>query len=91
MALYKYNKLIVELNGAMRLDRHPEVNAGWIDLFKDLRYSRRDRSTGPHGEYQDSRPTRTSLTAEFWKKARLRSWSDGPGNTTSISFPRCRP
>ena len=54
MALYKYNELIVEINGAMRLDRHPEVNAGWIDLFKDLRYSRRDRSTGPHGEYQDS-------------------------------------
>jgi hypothetical protein len=54
MALYKYNELIVEINGAMRLDRHPEINAGWIDLFKDLRYSRRDRSTGPHGEYQDS-------------------------------------
>jgi hexosaminidase len=54
MALYKYNELIVEINGAMRLDRHPEINAGWSDLFKDLRYSRRDRSTGPHGEYQDS-------------------------------------
>ncbi len=54
MALYKYNKVIVEINGAMRLDRHPEVNAGWLDLFNDLRYSRRDRSTGPHGEYQDS-------------------------------------
>lgn len=54
LALYKYNKLVVEMNGAMRLDRHPEVNAGWIDLFKDLSYSRRDRSTGPKGEYQDS-------------------------------------
>jgi hexosaminidase len=54
MALYKYNQLIVEINGALRLDRHPEINAGWIDLFKDLSYSRRDRSAGPHGEYQDS-------------------------------------
>jgi hypothetical protein len=31
MALYKYNKLIVELNGAMRLDRRPEINAGWLN------------------------------------------------------------
>jgi len=54
MALYKYNNVIVEINGAMRFDHHPEINAGWADLFKDLSYSRRDRSTGPHGEYQDS-------------------------------------
>jgi hypothetical protein len=53
-ALYKFNYLFVELNGAVRLDRHPEINAGWIELFKDLAYSRRDRPTGPHQEYQDS-------------------------------------
>ena len=53
-ALYKYNYLFVEFNGGMRLDRHPEINAGWQELFKNLSYSRRDRSTGPHGEYQDS-------------------------------------
>ena len=54
MALYKYNKLIVELNAAMRLDRHPELNTGWAEMARDLIYSRRDRSTGPNGEYQDS-------------------------------------
>lgn len=54
MALYKYNRLILEVNAAMRLDRHPELNAGWIDFAKDLIYSRRDRPTGPHQEYQDS-------------------------------------
>ena len=54
MALYKYNRVIVELNGAMRLDRHPEVNAGWLELHRDLNATRRDRSPGPGGQFQDS-------------------------------------
>ena len=33
MALYKFNKVIIEFN-CMRLDKHPEVNAGWIDFVK---------------------------------------------------------
>jgi hypothetical protein len=40
MALYKYNKLIVEMNGAMRLDRHPEINAGGLDLTRDMQLRR---------------------------------------------------
>lgn len=54
MALYKYNCLFVEFNGGMSFDRHPEINAGWIDLFKDLKYTRRQRPAGPDGEFQDS-------------------------------------
>jgi hypothetical protein len=54
VALYKFNRVIVELNGAMRLDRHPEVNAGWLELHRDLNATRRDRSPGPGGYYQDS-------------------------------------
>ncbi|MBE7540160.1 MAG: family 20 glycosylhydrolase [Opitutaceae bacterium] len=54
MALYKFNYLFVEFNGAMRSDTHPEVNAGWLDLSRDLAFSRRDRPTGARGEYQDS-------------------------------------
>jgi len=54
MALYKYNRVIVEMNGAMRLDRHPEVNAGWWELHRDLNATRRDRSPGPGGQFQDS-------------------------------------
>lgn len=54
LALYKYNQLIIEVNAAMRLDRHPELNAGWIEFAKDLNYSRRDRPTGRRQEYQDS-------------------------------------
>jgi hypothetical protein len=54
MALYKFNKLILELNAGMRLDRHPELNAGWLEFARDLNYSRRSRTTGPHDEDQDS-------------------------------------
>ena len=54
MALYKYNRVIVELNAAMRFDRHPELNAGWWELHRDLNSTRRDRSPGPGGQFQDS-------------------------------------
>ena len=54
MALYKYNTVIVELNAAMRFDRHPELNAGWIEFGKDLNYTRRERSWGPGRQFQDS-------------------------------------
>lgn len=54
MALYKYNRLILEMNGCMRLYRHPEINIGSVELAKELMYSRRDRPAGPHQEFQDS-------------------------------------
>lgn len=54
MALYKYNTLILELNAAMRLDSHPELNAGWMELGRALNYSRRDRPLGPGRQFQDS-------------------------------------
>jgi hypothetical protein len=53
MALYKYNKVIIELN-CMRLDRHPEVNAGWIEFSKELKYSRSNSTLGLHGEEKNS-------------------------------------
>jgi dihydroorotase/N-acyl-D-amino-acid deacylase len=54
MALYKYNKLILEMDAAMRFDRHPELNAGWIEFAKNLKYTRRERSPGPGRQFQDS-------------------------------------
>lgn len=54
LALYKYNRVIIEMNAAMRLDRHPELNAGSRDLVRDLSYTRRERPAGPHGQFQDS-------------------------------------
>ena len=53
-ALHKFNKLVLEMNAGMRLDRHPELNAGWIEFARDLNYSRRERSRGARGEVQDS-------------------------------------
>lgn len=50
MALYKFNRVIVEMNACMRFDRHPELNAGWREFAKDLNYSRRERPAGP-GDY----------------------------------------
>lgn len=54
MAKYKYNKLILEVSPCMRFERHPEINAGWLDLVQDLKYSRRERPAGPKGQIQDS-------------------------------------
>lgn len=53
MSLYKYNKVIIELN-CMRLDRHPEVNAGWIEFSKSLQYSRSNSTEGVRGEEKNS-------------------------------------
>lgn len=54
VALYKFNRVILEMNAGMRLNRHPELNAGWIDFAKDLNATRRDRPDGPNGQNQDS-------------------------------------
>lgn len=54
MALHKYNKLILEMNAGMRLERHPELNEGWIELARNLNDTRRDRPLGPGAQYQNS-------------------------------------
>lgn len=53
MSLYKYNKVIIEVN-CMRLDRHPEVNAGWIEFAKYMQYSRSNSTAGLRGEEKNS-------------------------------------
>ncbi len=37
LALYKYNTLIVEMNASMRLERHPELNGGWVRFARETR------------------------------------------------------
>src|ERR1051326_4843828 len=46
VAAQKYNTLIMELNAGMRLDSHPELNAGWRELVLDTNYSRRNYPPG---------------------------------------------
>lgn len=53
MSLYKYNKVIMETN-CMRLDKHPEVNAGWIEFSKYMQYSRSNSTEGLRGEEKNS-------------------------------------
>jgi len=53
MALYKFNKLIVEFGG-FRSDRHPEINAGWLQFVKDLNYSRTPELDGLFGYNRNS-------------------------------------
>jgi hypothetical protein len=49
MALYKYNTLMMEMNACMRLDRHPELNAGWVEMGRDTNFSRKNYPPGvPH-------------------------------------------
>ena len=55
MALYKYNVLIMEMGASMRLDSHPELNAGWVEFARDCNYSARNYPPGPfHGLQQNS-------------------------------------
>lgn len=54
IALYKYNKIIIELNANMRLDRHPELNIAAVNFAKMLNYRHKHRPSGPNDEYQDS-------------------------------------
>jgi Glycosyl hydrolase family 20, domain 2/Glycosyl hydrolase family 20, catalytic domain len=54
-AYYKFNKLMVEMNACMRLDRHPELNVGWEEFSRDVNYSRQNYPRGPlHGREQNS-------------------------------------
>jgi hypothetical protein len=54
VALYKFNKIILELNANMRLEKHPELNIGTVQFERHLNFSRLDRPPGIHKEYQNS-------------------------------------
>lgn len=54
VALYKFNKIILELNANMRLVRHPELNIGTVEFERHLNFSRLDRPPGVYQEYQNS-------------------------------------
>lgn len=53
-ALYKFNKIILELNGNMRLERHPELNIGAVQFYRYLNDNRLERPAGVHKEFQNS-------------------------------------
>jgi hypothetical protein len=53
-ALYKYNKIIIELNANMRLERHPELNIGAVAFAKALNYSRLSEPAGVNNKTKNS-------------------------------------
>jgi hypothetical protein len=53
-ALYKFNKIILELNANMRFAKHPELNIGAVKFYRYLNFSRLDRPPGKHQEFQNS-------------------------------------
>jgi hypothetical protein len=52
--LYKYNKIILELNANMRLERHPELNIGAVAFAKALNYSRLSEPNGVNNKTKNS-------------------------------------
>jgi hypothetical protein len=53
-AKYKFNRIILELNANMRLEKHPELNIGTVRFERYLNFSRLDRPPGLHNEFQNS-------------------------------------
>lgn len=53
MALYKFNKIVIEFT-SMRLDKHPELNVGLMELVKYMQNTRSTSLKGPAGESKDS-------------------------------------
>ena len=75
MALYKFNTLVIETNACMRFDRHPEVNAGWIEFAESMNYTRRNASLGPRGYFGNS-PHHDSGDGGILEKREVREMVD---------------
>ncbi|MBI4906027.1 MAG: beta-N-acetylhexosaminidase [Acidobacteria bacterium] len=46
LALYKYNRIFLEVNATMRLDRHPELNTGSVEFARDMTLRRLNNPLG---------------------------------------------
>jgi hypothetical protein len=68
MALYKYNTLIVEMNASMRLERHPELNSGWLDFGRDTNYSRRNYPPGAIHDMEQNSSHQDTADGGFLEK-----------------------
>jgi hypothetical protein len=77
MALYKYNTLIMEMNASMRLERHPELNTGWIKFVQDTNYSRRNYPPGAPHEWEQNSTHQDTADGDILEKeevADLAAW-----------------
>jgi Glycosyl hydrolase family 20, domain 2/Glycosyl hydrolase family 20, catalytic domain len=68
MALYKYNTLILEMNACMRLDRHPELNYGWVQFARDVNYSARNYPRQPFHDMEQNSSHQDTADGGFLEK-----------------------
>lgn len=68
MAMYKYNTLILEMNACMRLDRHPELNYGWVQFARDINYSGRNYPLQPFHDMEQNSSHQDTADGGFLEK-----------------------
>ena len=73
MALYKYNTLIMELGASMRLDTHPELNAGWTEFVRDCNYSARNYPPHPFHDMEQNSSHQDTADGEILEKDEVAS------------------
>lgn len=77
MALYKFNTLIMEMGASMRLDKHPELNYGWVQFARDANYSCRNYPPGPFHDVEQNSSHQDTADGGFLEKeevADLAQW-----------------
>lgn len=78
MALHKFNTVIVEMNGCMRLDRHPELNSGSVKFARDVNYAARNYPLGPVHDMEQNSSHQDVADGEVLEKeevAELAEWA----------------
>jgi hypothetical protein len=71
MALYKYNTLILEMNSCMRLEKHPELNSGWVEFARDVNYSARNYPLGPFHDMEQNSSHQDTADGGFLEKEEI--------------------
>ncbi|MDW5266940.1 MULTISPECIES: beta-N-acetylhexosaminidase [Acidobacteriaceae] len=68
MALYKFNTLIMEMGASMRLDKHPELNYGWVQFARDANYSCRNYPPRPFHDIEQNSSHQDTADGGFLEK-----------------------
>ena len=51
LVLYKFNTIIIEVGGAMQYEKHPEVNAKWVEFCEEMHRSPYETDRVEHKTY----------------------------------------
>jgi len=73
IAQYKFNTLMMEMNACMRLDHHPELNAGWVEFARDTNWSRRNYPPGVPHEWEVNSSHQDTCDGDFLEKDEVAS------------------